>query len=48
MMIRAVVVRPVAGTACTDASTSWPDSLAQQPANEPRDIVSLTTQQTNK
>lgn len=47
-MIWAVVVRPAAGTACTDASTSRPDSLERQPAEEPRDIVRHTTQQTNK
>lgn len=47
-MITGAVVRPVAGTACTDASTSQPDLHAQQPAKEARDTVRHATQQAKK
>lgn len=48
MMITGALVRPVAGTACTDASTSQPDLLAQQPAKEARDTIRHATQQAKK
>lgn len=34
-----VAIRPVAGTACTDASTLGPDLHVQQPDKETWDVI---------